>query len=150
MSRVGKVIVTRVCLLVALWLSGCSILPTPVDVSGVWGGFIEYTSGPAGIQSPITLRIVQEDHDLSGTITLVGPGSIPFNLDITTGRVARAEVSLEATGVLAIQPPQNVTLRLEGELADGRISGEGTQIVNEVTFDLLWEADLIEPPTPEE
>ena len=86
MSKLQKAVIVRVLLLAVFWLSGCSFFSSPLNISGLWIGTIQWTTGPVGIQSPITLDLVHEDRELSGTATLMGPGSAPFDLDITDGR----------------------------------------------------------------
>jgi hypothetical protein len=150
LSKLQKAIVARLLLLAAFWLSGCSFLSSPIDVSGVWEGHIEWTTGFAGIQSPITLDLVHDGRELSGTVTLIGPGSTPFDLDITRGSARTHTMSLEASGVLPIDPPQNVTIELDGDFHNDQMSGTGTQSVNGSTYQLIWEAVLIAPAAPEE
>jgi hypothetical protein len=149
-SKLQKGMIARVLLLAAFWLSGCSFFSSPIDISGLWIGTIQWTTGPVGIQSPITLDLIHEGRDLSGTVTLMGPGSAPFDLDITDGRARTVSMSLEASGTLPINPPQRVTLELDGDFLDTQMSGTGTQTVNGTTYHLTWEAVLVAPAIPEE
>lgn len=150
MSKLQKAIIVRLLLFAAFWLGGCSFFSSPIDISGLWIGHIEWTTGPVGIQSPITLDLVHEDRDLSGTVTLMGPGSAPFDLDITDGRARTVSMSLEASGTLATNPPQNVTIELDGDFLETQMSGTGVQTVNGTTYHLIWEAVLVAPAIPEE
>ena len=151
MSKLQKAIIARVLLLAVLWLSGCTFFSSPIHISGLWIGNIEWTDGPgAGFTSPITLDLVHEDRDLSGTVTLVGPGSVPFNLDITSGRARTVSMSLEGSGTLPTNPPQDVTIDLDGDFHETQMSGTGTQTVNGATYHLTWEAVLVTPAVPEE
>lgn len=151
MSKLQKAVIARVLLLAAFWLSGCTFLSSPIDISGLWEGQIQWTTGPAtGFVSPISLDLVHDGRDLSGTITLAGPAASSFVLTITTGRARTVSMSLEASGVLEITPPQNVTIELEGDFLETRMSGTGSQTVNGTTYELTWEATLIVPATPPE
>ena len=151
MSKLQKAIIARALLLAAFWLSGCSFFSSPIDISGLWVGNIQWTDGPgAGFTSPISLDLVHEDRDLSGTVTLVGPGSVSFNLGISDGYARAVSMSLEASGTLPTNPPQNVKIEFDGDLLETRMSGTGTQTVNETTYHLSWEAVLVTPATPEE
>ncbi len=150
MSKLQKAIIARLLLLAVFWLSGCSFFSSPIDISGVWEGHIEWTTGFAGIQSPITLDLVHDGRELSGTVTLMGPGSAPFDLDITQGSARTHTMSLEASGALPINPPQAVAIELDGDFHNTQMSGTGTQTVNGTTYQLIWEVVLIAPAVPEE
>jgi hypothetical protein len=154
-SKLQKAIIARVLLLAAFWLSGCSFFSSPIDISGLWVGTIQWTDGPAAqLVSPITLDLVHEGRDLSGTVTLTGPASTSFDLDITDGRARTFSMSLEATGTLPINPPLDVTIKLDGDFLQTQIgmemSGTGTQTVNGTTYRFTFEAVLVAPAIPEE
>jgi hypothetical protein len=150
-SKLLKTIIARVLLLAAFWLSGCSFFSSPINISGLWVGNIQWTDGPgAGFTSPITLDLVHEDRDLSGAVTLAGPGSMSFDLNITDGRARTVSMSLEASGTLPTNPPQNVTIELDGDFLETQMSGTGTQTVNGTTYHLTWEVVLVAPAPPEE
>jgi len=150
-TKLQKAITARVLLLAVFWLSGCSFFSSPINISGLWAGNMQWIDGPAALlMSPITLDLVHENRDLSGTITLTGPGSAPFDLDITDGRARTVSMSLEASGVLPINPPQLVTLKLEGDFLETEMSGTGTHTVNGTTYHLTWEAGLVAPAIPAE
>jgi len=151
LSKLQKAIIARLLLLAAFWLSGCSFFSSPINISGLWQGQLQWTDGPgAGFTSPITFDFVHDDRDLSGTVTLIGPGSTPFDLDITQGSARTHTMSLEASGVLPVNPPQSVTLELDGDFHETQMSGTGTQQVNGTTYHLTWEAALIAPAVPDE
>jgi hypothetical protein len=150
-SKLQKTIVARALLLAVFWLSGCSFFSSPINISGLWVGNIQWTDGPgAGFTSPISLDLVHDDRDLSGTVTLAGPGSMSFDLDVTDGRARTVSMSLEASGTLPMNPPQNVTIELDGDFLETQMSGTGTQTVNGTTYHLTWEAVLVAPAPPEE
>jgi len=150
-TKLQKAVVARLLLLAAFWLSGCSFFSAPIDISGFWQGQIQWTTGPAtGFVSPISLDLVHDGRELSGTITLAGPSATSFDLTITEGRARTVSMSLEASGVLAITPPQTVTLELEGDFLETRMSGTGSQTINGTTYELTWEATLVAPAVPPE
>lgn len=151
MSKLQKAIIARVLLLAVFWLSGCSFLSSPVNITGLWIGDITWTDGPgAGFKSPISLDLVHENRDLSGTITLVGPGSASFDLNLSDGRARTVSMSLKASGTLPMNPPQNVTIDLDGDFLETQMSGTGTQKINGTTYHLTWEAVLVVPAVPDE
>lgn len=151
MSKLQKALVARFLLLAAFWLSGCSFLSSPIDISGLWVGSIQWTDGPgAGFTSPITLDLVHEDRDLSGTVTLVGPGSTSYDLEITDGKARTVSMSLEASGQLQTTTVQEVTIELDGDFLETRMSGTGEQTINGNTYRLTWEAVLVAPAVPKE
>lgn len=151
MSRRRKAIIARLLLLATFWLSGCTFFSSPIDISGLWTGTIQWTDGPgAGFTSPITLDLVHEDRDLSGTVTLVGPGSTSFDLEIEDGYARISSLSLDASGVLESTTTQSVTISLDGDFLETQMSGTGTQTIDGTTYQLTWEAVLIAPAVPEE
>lgn len=151
MSKLQKAIVARVLLFAMFWLSGCSFFSSPTDISGLWIGEITWTDGPGtGFTSPLTLDLIHENRDLSGTATLVGPGSMSFDLGIANGYARTATMSLDASGALPTNPPQSVTISLDGDFHEAQMSGTGSQTVNGTTYHLTWEAVLIAPAIPEE
>jgi len=150
-SRLQKAIIARVLLLAVFWLSGCSFFSSPINISGVWSGTLLWTDGPAAtFTGPLTLDLVHEDRDLSGTVTIDGPGSEPLELDIDDGYARTHTMSLEASGVVAGTTPQNVTFEIEGDFLESQMSGTGSQTINGATYHFTWEAVLIAPPVPEE
>jgi hypothetical protein len=146
-SKLRKAIIVRLLLFAAFWLGGCTFLSSPIDVSGVWEGHIEWTH--SGLQSPITLDLLHVKSDLSGTIT-GGPASMQYELTITKGRARTVTLSLEASGVLETTPQQNIALKLQGDFHQDRMAGTGTQTINGTTYELVWEAVLVTPAVPQE
>jgi hypothetical protein len=150
-SRLQKAIIARILLLAAFWLSGCSFVSSPINISGMWVGDLQWTDGPAEtFIYPFTLDLVHEDRDLSGTATIDGPGSVPFALDIRDGYARTHTMSLEASGVFPGSPPQSVTFELEGDFHETQMSGTGSQTINGTTYHFTWEAVLVVPAVPEE
>lgn len=151
MTKRRKAIIVRLLLLAVFWLSSCTLLSPPINVSGLWVGNIQWTDGPgAGFTSPISLDLVHVDKDLSGTVRLVGPASLSYDLTISHGRTRTASMSLDASGTLPTNPPQNVTIDLDGDLLETQMSGTGTQTINGSTYHLTWEVVLVAPAIPEE
>ena len=150
MKLVQKAIIARVLLFAAFWLSGCSFFSSPINISGQWSGHIEWTTGFPGIQTTLYLDLVHDDRDLSGSVWLGGPGGTSFELVISDGYARTHTMSLEASGTLAITPPQNVTLELDGDFHETQMSGTGTHTVNGTTYELIWEAVLVAPAVPTE
>ncbi len=146
MSRLKKRFIVQGIGLAILLLTSCFFAP-PIDISGVWSGWITWTDGPAaGFTSPITLDLVHEDRTLSGTITLIGPGSQPFDLPITQGTASRSSLFITASGVNDnITPPVSVSITLEGEYDATEMSGTGSQTVDGNTYRFTFAASL---PTP--
>ena len=149
-SRLQKAIIARILLLAVFWLSGCSFFSSPINISGLWVGHIEWTTGPAGIQTSLSLDLLHEDRDLSGSVWLGGPGGTSFELSVEDGYARTHTMSLEASGILEITPPQNVTIELDGDFHETQMSGTGTQTVNGTTYQLIWEATLVAPAIPVE
>jgi len=151
MIKTRKALIARLLLFIVFWLSGCSFFSSPIDISGLWTGQILWTSGPAtGFTSPISFDFLHVDRDLSGTVTLIGPGSIPFELTITEGRARTVSIAFVASGAAPTNPPQNVTIDLEGEFLETQMSGTGTQTMNDATYEFTWEAVLVAPLVPPE
>lgn len=150
MTKLQKAIIARGLLLVVCWLSGCTFLSPPADISGLWTGNLQWTDGPAAtFTGPIALDLLQEDRDLSGTVTVDGPGSAPLALSISSGRARTASMTLEASGTLTTNPPQTVTVELDGDFHGSDMSGTGSQTINGTTYHFTWEAVLIVPAIPE-
>jgi len=125
LSKLQRAIIARLLLLAAFWLSGCSFFSSPINISGLWQGQLQWTDGPgAGFTSPITFDFVHDGRQLSGTVTLMGPGSTPFDLDITQGSARTHTMSLEASGVVPIDPPQTVAIELDGDFHNDQMSGD--------------------------
>ena len=146
-KRVRGIIIGMV-FTVVFAIPGC-IGVDPIDVSGGWTGFMTWAEGDpnAGFTTPITLELIQEGQTVSGEIGLMGPGSNPFALSITSGNVRGHSVSIEAAGTLDLIPqPANITISLTGDSDGERMSGSGTQTIDGVPHPFTWEVMLTSPP----
>ena len=146
-TRQTKAILVRLILAGAIGLSGCIAL-VHIDLTGIWEGELLWSSGPsAGFTSPISINIVHENRDISGTVTLVGPGSEPFVLTISSGRTNARSIRIDAFGTLAIGSSSiSVTLSLEGDFDAETMSGTGTQTIDGKTYEFTWEMARISGP----
>jgi len=150
-SKLQKAVVARILLFALFWLSGCSFFSTPINISGLWEGTITWTSGPAtGIETILRLDLLHEDRDLSGAVTLGGPGGTSYQLAIESGTARTVSMTLTASGVLPINPPQDVRLTLSGDFLGDEMSGTGTQMINGVPYTITWVAHLTAPAAPQE
>jgi len=148
MAKRVRGIVIGMIFIVVFAIAGC-IGVDPIDVSGGWTGFMTWAEGDpnAGFTTPITLALVQEGQTVSGAVGLMGPGSNPFSLSITSGSVRGHSVSIEAAGTLDLIPqPVNITISLTGDSDGERMSGSGTQTIDEVPHPFTWEVMLTSPP----
>jgi len=147
MSRFQKRIIVQGLGLAVLFLSSC-FFPPQIDISGRWDGWITWTDGPAaGFTSPIILTLAHNDRTLSGTITLIGPGSQPFDLPITQGSADRGSLFLTASGKNNnISPPVSVSITLDGDYDATGMSGTGSQTIDGNTYHFTWDARLTAPP----
>lgn len=147
MTRLQKAVLARVVLFTALTLSGCVLLVS-VDITGEWAGTLLWTDGPSsGFTSSISLALTHENRDVLGTVTLMGPGSQPFDLAISTGRTSARSVRIDASGVIdVITPPRNVAISLDGDFDEDQMSGTGSQTVDGNTYQFTWEAVRISGP----
>lgn len=149
MKRIHKAILVRVLIVSAFLLSGCFAL-VRIDLTGTWQGDLLWTTGPSsGFSSPVFLDIVHENRDVSGTVTLMGPGSQPFDLTISSGRTSARTIRIEAFGSIdTISPPLAVTIRLEGDFDETSMSGTGSQTFGGSTYEFTW--DLVRLSGPPE
>ena len=148
MAKRAHVIVIGIIFIVVFAIAGC-IGVDPVDVSGGWTGFMTWAEGDpnAGCTTPITLDLAQEGQTVSGAVGLMGPGSNPFSLSITSGNVRGHSVSIEAAGTLDLIPqPANITISLTGDSDGESMSGSGTQTIDGVPHPFTWEVMLTSPP----
>ena len=77
----------------------------------------------------------------------MGPGSQPFDLAISSGRTSARSVRIEASGVIdVITPPRNVSISLDGDFDEDRMSGAGFQTVDGNTYQFTWEVVRISGP----
>jgi hypothetical protein len=139
-TRLQKAIVVRILLVATVALTGC-VAAVRIDLTGTWAGSLEWTDGPsAGFTSSISLDIAHENRDVSGTVTLMGPGSQPFDLTISPGRTNAREVHLNASGTIdSITPPVAVSISLDGDFDASNISGTGSQTFGGSTYHFTWE-----------
>ena len=128
MSRTWKLVVVRLALLAAVLLSACSVI-VRIDVTGEWSGTLLWTTGPqAGFTSPISLSLVHDGRDVTGTVTLMGPGSQPFDLTILDAIAEGRTIEILATGTLDLDTSSiEVTILLEGDFDEQNMSGTGSQ-----------------------
>jgi hypothetical protein len=131
-------------------LSGCLSI-VRIDLTGTWAGSLLWTDGPsAGFTSPISLDLVHENRDVSGTVTLTGPGSQPFDLPITDGRTSARSVRLDASGTLdVVSPPVDVEIELSGSFESASMSGSGTQTIDGNEYGFTWEVTRTSGPPQE-
>ncbi len=147
-KRIRSIIIGMVSIVVFA-IAGC-IGVDPIDVSGGWTGFMTWAERDpnAGFTTPITLNLVQEGQTVSGAVGLMGPGSSPFSLSITSGSVRGHSVSIEATGTLDLVPqPASITISLTGDSDGEMMSGSGTQMIDGAPHPFTWEVMLTSPPT---
>jgi len=152
MSMRWKALIVRAILLLVLWLVGCTF-SLPIDITGQWTGTLTYTTGPAaGFTYPLTLNLVCNSRDLTGTVTLVSHGAFTFDLPINSGRAKNPDIHLDAYGANPHSVPEpSVSIALEGRYDAESMSGEGSQTVGGVPYELTWEATFVPPPDlPEE
>ena len=142
MTKLQKAIVVRVVLFAAVTLTGC-LSVVRIDLTGVWTGSFVWTNGPSpGIESPISLDLVHEGRDVSGTVILMGPGSQPFELTIGSGRTSIRSILIEASGTLSLPAAGTsivVALELDGDFDTTTMSGTGTQTFDGNTYSFTWE-----------
>ena len=148
MTHLQKVILARVVLFAALTLGGCAFLVS-VDVTGEWAGTLLWIDGPSsGFTSSISLTLTHENRNVSGTVTLMGPGSQPFDLAISSGRTSARSVRIEASGVAdVLTPPRNVSISLDGDFDEDQMSGAGLQTIDGNTYQFTWELVRISAPS---
>ena len=148
MAKRVRGIVVGMVFIVVFAIAGC-IGVDPIDVSGGWTGFMTWAEGDpnAGFTTPIRLELAQEGQTVGGEVGLMGPGSNPFALSITSGSVRGHSVSIEAVGTLDLIPqPASITISLTGDSDGEMVSGSGTQMINGVPHPFTWEAMLTSPP----
>ncbi|MFC2081889.1 hypothetical protein ACFLSF_03175 [Candidatus Bipolaricaulota bacterium] len=151
MSMRWKALTVRIVLFAVVWLSGCT-LSLPIDITGQWSGTLTYTSGPAtGFNYPLTLNLVYDDRDVTGTITLVSHGPFTFDLPINSGRAKNPDIRLDAFGTNPhVVPSPTVSVAMEGRYDAESMSGKGTQTVDGVTYEFTWAVSFVPPPEPPE
>ncbi len=149
MSRWQKALVARVLTFLCLFLWGCFFF-TPVNITGTWVGTMEWTSGPAsGLVYPITLNLVHENRELTGTVTLPSHSLLSFDIPIIQGTARSANMSLVARGPNPwITPEPMIEFEIEGEFDQTTASGEGTQSIDGTIYSFDWQAILTTEPLP--
>ena len=147
MSRLQKIVLTRVALIAACLLGGCMSFVN-VDITGEWQGTLTWIDGPsATFISPISLALVHENRDVSGTVTLMGPGSQPFALTITDGRTNARSIHLQASGTLTLATRDlSVSISLDGDFDGTNMSGAGSQTFDGSSYQFTWELVRISGP----
>ena len=145
MRRWRSLIVVTAMLVSILGLSAC-FGPGIIYVAGTWSGSITWTSGPAdGFTSPITLTFVQQEKEtqITGDIGLMGPGSQPFSISITSGTAGNGTFTVHASGVMdVITPSVNVQMDLTGQRDGDVLSGTGTQTNDGEPYTFNWSVTL--------
>jgi hypothetical protein len=146
-TRLQKAIVVRIVLFATVVLTGCVAI-VRIDLTGTWAGLLQWTEGPsAGFTSPISLDVVHDNRDVSGTVTLMGPGSQPFPLTISSGRTNARSVRLNASGTLdSVTPPVVVSVSLDGDFDASNMSGTGSQTFGGNTYRFTWEVVRVSGP----
>jgi hypothetical protein len=151
MSRIRKLVAVRAALFAALLLSACAAL-VRIDVTGEWTGIYVWTTGPqagTGIETPISLSLVHEGKDVTGTVTLMGPGSQPFDLTIVDGRAEGRSIGIHATGTLDLGTTLlEVTILLDGDFDEANMSGTGSQSFGVDSYQFTWEMVRLSGPPP--
>ena len=144
MSMRWKIVITRVALLVAFVLSGC-MFTAMIDVTGNWVGTLQYTTGPGiGFVYPITLDLIYDNRNVSGTVTLVSHGTYTFDLSINSGQAKNSAIHIDAFGTNPhVDPSPTVSITLDGQFDAAAMSGDGTHVVDGVTYEFTWEASFV-------
>jgi hypothetical protein len=147
MTLFRKAVLARVVLFASLFLFGCFAL-VRIDLTGGWEGSLLWISGPStGFSSPMSLAIVHQDRDVTGTITLMGPGSVPFVLTIDEGRTQGRTIQIRASGVLNLGTTTiDVILEIDGDYDSSEMSGTGEQTVDGTTYLFTWELVRVSGP----
>jgi len=147
MNRWLKALVTRILMLACLLLWGCFLAP-PVNITGTWTGEMTWTSGPgAGFVQLISLTLIHEDREVTGTVTLPSHGGLSFNLPIVQGSARTGNLSIVATGTNPqVTPEPTVEFRIDGQYEQTVMSGNGTQSIDTSVYSFEWQAVLITEP----
>lgn len=147
MRKWQKAIVARVLIVSSLCLWGCFFAP-PVNITGTWTGIMTWTSGPLkDFGQTITLTLLHEDREVTGTVTLPSPGGASFDLPIVQGSARSVDLSVVARGTNPLVTPEpTVEFRIDGEYEQDIMSGHGTQTIDQKTYVFTWEAVLVTEP----
>ena len=149
MSRWQKHLVARIVIISTLFLWGC-FLSTPINITGTWTGSFTWTSGPAtGITYPFSMELLHEGQTVTGTVTLPSHAALTFELPVVQGRARSINLDLIARGINTNVPTEpTVEFEIEGRFEQTSMSGEGTQTIDDATYDFEWEATLVTEPQP--
>jgi hypothetical protein len=139
-----------ICGIAVIALGGCTLL-SPVDITGSWAG--ELIWGPddpmAGFSSSLGLVIEQSGVDISGVVTLEGPGATSIVIPITTGRARLSGFEIRCSETVEVAgTPYLIDLSLDGERDGNRLSGTGEQTVEGETSTFEWAALYAGPAAP--
>jgi len=147
MNRWLKVLVTRILMVLCLFLWGC-FLSTPINITGTWTGEMTWTSGPvAGFVYPLTLTLVHEDRTVTGTVTLHSHSTFNFDLPIVQGSARSVNISLIARGANTHVPNDPIVeFQVDGQYEQTTMSGNGTQSIDGSVYSFNWQAVLVTEP----
>lgn len=109
---------------------------------------MEWTSGPAtGFVFPLTLTLVHEDREVTGTVTLPSPGGTSFDLPIVQGSARSVNLSIIARGANTTVPNDpTVEFQVDGQYEQTIMSGDGTQSIDGSVYSFTWQATLVTEP----
>jgi hypothetical protein len=101
----------------------------------------------AGFTSSLGLVLEQSGVEITGYLTIAGPGATSVVVPITTGRarVSGFEIDCDETVDVA-GTPQAIELELDGTRDGDTLSGTGRETVGGVTHAFDWTAQLSTPP----
>jgi hypothetical protein len=110
-----------------------------------------WTSGPLkDFTQPFSLDLVQDEKDITGTVTLVSHSTNTYTIDVTFGRASGSSVEFTASGVNdQISPEIPVTFDFDGDAGDTEMSGTGTANIAGAAYNFTWTATLVTPPVEE-
>ena len=147
MSRWQKTLVTRILVVACLFLWGC-FFSTPVNITGTWVGTMRWTSGPAAsFDYPITLTLVHEGREVTGTVTLLSHSTSTFDLPIVQGSARSVNLSVIARGTNPwITTEPTIEFRIDGQYEQSVMSGDGTQSIDGTVYSFDWQANLTTEP----
>jgi len=150
MSKANKVIVVRVVMLATLFLWGC-FFSVSINITGIWDGTMEWTSGPAtGIAYPVLFDLAHEGREVTGTITLHSHGEYTFEIPIVQGSARGGSISLIARGDNPWVPGEpTIEFEITGHYDQSAMSGDGTQSIDGTTYEFTFSVVLTTEPVTE-
>lgn len=150
MRKMTKAIVVRIALLATLFLWGCFFSIT-INITGVWQGELEWTSGPAtGFVYPILLDLTHEGREVTGTVTLVSHSQYTFEIPVVQGSARSGNISLVARGTNPWVPGEpTIEFTIDGDYDQTAMTGEGTQSIDGTTYEFTYTAVLTTEPVTE-